>query len=300
MSIRISGEQYYWPNGRIPFLIDLQQFPVGTSNYNIIQAAIMHYNNNTVLYLSPRDGEANAVMFTVGTDACASPIGMQGGLQQLACELSTLSVPHVIHELGHAAGLWHEMSREDRDRFVTIHEANILPDKLHNFAKHVNDGDDIGTYDYGSIMHYGSHLWAINKALPTIVAPVPIGGAAGLSPGDQTALLLTYSERTDWTLMVGALMHVSNAAADVQWGVSSANNIFRRNGNDWDRMPGQLKQISVASDGSVWGVTREDNIYRWNGSDWNQMPGQLKQISVASDGSVWGVTREDNIYRGWV
>jgi hypothetical protein len=79
---------------------------------------------------------------------------MQGDGQQTISLGAGCTTGSAIHEIGHAVGLWHEQSREDRDLFVTINWQNIEPGKEHNFDQHITDGDDIGTYDYGSIMHY--------------------------------------------------------------------------------------------------------------------------------------------------
>ena len=32
----------------------------------------------------------------------------------------------------------------------------------HNFDQHISDGDDVGTYDYGSIMHYPRDAFSID------------------------------------------------------------------------------------------------------------------------------------------
>jgi hypothetical protein len=63
----------------------------------------------------------------------------------------------------------------------------------HNFDQHIVDGDDIGPYDYGSIMHYPATAFSRNGQ-PTIVAKngAPIGQREGLSAGDIAAMQALY------------------------------------------------------------------------------------------------------------
>jgi astacin len=118
---------------------------------------------------------------------------MLGGKQDLSLA-DGCGFGSTVHEFGHAWGLWHEQSREDRDAFVTIMWANIRSGKSDNFNQHISDGDDIGVYDYGSIMHYGKYAFHKN-GLPTIVskqAGVTFGQRNGLSAGDIAAVHHIY------------------------------------------------------------------------------------------------------------
>jgi hypothetical protein len=99
-----------------------------------------------------------------------------------------------IHEIGHAFGLWHEQSRQDRDRFVRILWQNIQAGREHNFNQHISDGDDIGAYDYASIMHYPT--WGFSKngqpTIETIPPGIPIGQRSVMSPGDIAVIHSMY------------------------------------------------------------------------------------------------------------
>ncbi len=92
-------------------------------------------------------------------------------------------------------GLWHEHSREDRNAHVVIRFENIDPRHHHNFVQHILDGDDLGTYDYVSIMHYPRKAFSRNGQ-DTIVPKRgdPIGQRMGLSQGDLNAVKLLYPE----------------------------------------------------------------------------------------------------------
>ena len=67
----------------------------------------------------------------------------------------------------------------------------------YNFNQHIADGDDVGPYDYCSIMHYGGTAFTINGK-PTIVPlqPLPAGCVLGqrksLSKGDIDAVNAMY------------------------------------------------------------------------------------------------------------
>ena len=183
------GSMFGWPRCTIPYEIN----PDLPNQARVIDA-VAHWEENTDFSFVLRtannaDEFPDYVEFIRDDDVCASPVGRRGGRQAVmltdACTTS-----NCIHEIGHAAGLWHEQSRYDRDAFVTINWENIEPGKESNFSQHVSDGDDVGTYDYDSIMHYPRKAFSKN-GLDTIVPIDPsavIGESNGLSEGDIHAI----------------------------------------------------------------------------------------------------------------
>ena len=191
-SVVISGLTRRWPNGVVPFRIN-----PNLPNQNRVNDAISHWQNNTHIRFVARTTENNFITFITGNE-CSSPVGMRGGEQHIIIG-NNCSTGSTIHEIGHALGLWHEQSREDRNNFVTINFQNVEEGKEHNFNQHITDGDDIGEYDYCSIMHYGSLAFSKNTQ-PTITVLQPsracattIGQRNGLSDGDKSAIRSIYN-----------------------------------------------------------------------------------------------------------
>jgi hypothetical protein len=185
--IVIAGVGFRWPNA-VVFYSVRPDLP----NPERVTQAIAEWEAQTRIRFRQRTNEANFVTFRPG-GGCSSQVGMQGGEQFITLG-PNCTKGNVIHEIGHAVVLWHEQSREDRDKFIKIHFENVLPDAAHNFNQHITDGDDVGAYDYGSIMHYPANAFAIDPSRATITTPngESIGQRTGLSAGDIAAVAAIY------------------------------------------------------------------------------------------------------------
>lgn len=208
-----------WENGTVPYVISPLYDP---SDYITIYRAISTINFMSCVKLVPWNGKQKDFLLIWPIKypkGCWSFVGKYGGAQIVSLEPPDEKGPNCLggegramHELLHALGLFHEQSREDRDKFVKIHTENIIPQFLSNFDKQSLDNTTYKfEYDYDSIMHYGKTFFSKGKGKPSISAKHPgakLGQRKMLSKTDCLKLndlygcldKSTYSQRKYYTI----------------------------------------------------------------------------------------------------
>ena len=120
-------------------------------------------------------------------------------LQQPECA----TVSKIMHQIGHAIGLWHEQNRPDRDEYVKIKLENVKEGKEGDFRKRTWDMVDTNglQYDYASIMHSPRKKFSKNRKFTIVVTNQEVyeeqcrpnlGKAVKLSDGDITVINRLY------------------------------------------------------------------------------------------------------------
>lgn len=148
----------YWPEGKVYYTVDANF----GSDSAIISAMNMISNVAEITFIK-RTNQPNYINFVPSSESDktnSSQIGLQGGKQNITIYNRDHS-GIIAHEIMHSLGMYHEMSRSDRDDYITINWNNILSSKKHNYLQYTSF--EIGSFDYNSIMMYSSIDFAIDK-----------------------------------------------------------------------------------------------------------------------------------------
>ena len=189
--IAVGDAGSFWPKvggvAQVPYVV--------TQGNDAVAPAIAQYNAQLagVIQFVARGTEADYVDFDLDPDDFSgsgeSAVGRVGGRQAIGGSILANQAT-LLHEMGHATGLWHEQSRRDRDAFVTIAQANVIKTLAPNFDVQASDVQAFGLYDRQSIMHYIPFTFSKNgePTIETVPPGIRLSDLGALSAGDLDAI----------------------------------------------------------------------------------------------------------------
>lgn len=157
----------------------------------------------------PRTTQVDYVAFNLANKAndtsgsCNSALGRMGGRQEIGGNFDC-PVAFVLHEMGHALGLFHTHQSASADKFVRFSFATIDPARRSSYAP-IHYGVQTDGYDYSSVMHYpyaGSSIGPDRNVFATIPAGIDIRNVNGYSAGDVDAIKRLYGTYSTATTIV--------------------------------------------------------------------------------------------------
>ena len=252
----ITAETYYWEFATVYYSIE-DGFP----EVDRIHAAIAHWEENTSMSFVERTVEDNYVEF-VESDGTASRLGMVGGKQKIRVA-DWATAGNVIHEIGHAVGLYHEHSKPNRDDYILILPENFAPGVSRNFYK-LDQALFTEGFDFASIMLYSS-LAGSGNGQPCITRLDGTNYEAQreyLSPSDIEIIKRMYEDFDCFDCLRGQVTDIDvNTYATVkigdQWWM--AENLATTRLNDGTA-------ILELSDNSSW-ISNTSGAYCWYEND---------------------------------
>ncbi|MCX8099440.1 MAG: M12 family metallopeptidase [Casimicrobiaceae bacterium] len=151
-----------------------------------------------IIRLVPRTTEPDYIAFDLSdpqANTCFSSVGRIGGRQRIWGR-PDCSVPIVIHEIGHALGLFHTHQDPRSSAFLTLYSERADPSTRTSILP-VFGTQRFEGYDYASIMHYSRVVRPRSLAEPVTLETKPAGidiSVSALSDGDVETLRRLYQK----------------------------------------------------------------------------------------------------------
>ncbi len=216
-------------------------YSVATGNQSNIDAAITEVNRVLagVVRWVARGSEADYVEFNLSTKdggSCASFVGRSGGKQIISGD-PECSVGTIVHEMGHAMGLWHVQQDVRANAFVDFRLVNMDASKRSN-NQPIFGTRTWGGYDYESNMHYSRTAFSASSADRQTLETKPPGISVGVSPtysaADLDALFRLYGKAPTQTtinsnpsglrIVVDGIAHAT--PAKFNWPIGSVHRVW--------------------------------------------------------------------------
>ena len=151
-----------WPEGDVPYRIG---GGLAATDPRILDAIAKWEQKTKVRFRLKTNSDTQFVSFVSDASKCSSDVGRGAGATVVRLA-AACNYDSVVHEIGHALGLWHEHQRPDRDLYVAVDFAliansELLPNylTLEDSGLSINGEDgpeSYGAYDLASVMHYSS------------------------------------------------------------------------------------------------------------------------------------------------
>ncbi|GMT06092.1 hypothetical protein PENTCL1PPCAC_28266, partial [Pristionchus entomophagus] len=139
----------------IPYFFETGAQAVSAEVRQQLLAAMAFWQDNTCLNFKEDATRSKGIRFISGS-GCFSTLGRwPHGTQSLSLyNQGCNNMPTALHELEHALGVNHQMTRLDRDSYLRVYEDRIHAGIVKEYQKKPGTQTFGLPYEYGSVMHY--------------------------------------------------------------------------------------------------------------------------------------------------